>query len=158
MQSLFEWDFRDRPTAAIPAIVEHNITEFGPGLEEKDFARFLVEGVIEHLPEIDAIVTKYAPNWPLNQIMTVDRNILRIGVFELRYCNKDVPPKVAINEAIEIAKTFGGQSSGRFVNGVLGSLYNDLQKDGLAPPPTTQSAPEPAPAVQAAPEAVAQQA
>lgn len=128
MQSLFEWDFRGGPTAALPSIVEHNVAEFGPGLEENAFTRELVDGVIDHLSEIDTAISNYAPSWPINQITIVDRNVLRIGVYELRY-SKEVPPKVAINEAIELAKSFGGASSGKFVNGVLGSMYNDLVKE-----------------------------
>jgi N utilization substance protein B len=140
MQSLFEWDFRGQPSAAIPAIVDHNLDEFGPGLEEeKLFAHTIVDGVLARLPEIDEVVARYAPNWPINQITIVDRNILRIGVYELTYCNTEIPPKVAINEAIEIAKTFGGPSSGKFVNGVLGTLYNDLQKSGKAPAPEVET-------------------
>lgn len=140
MQSLFEWDFRGQPSAAIPAIVDHNLEEFGPGLEEeKLFAHTIVDGVLARLPEIDEVVARYAPNWPINQITIVDRNILRIGVYELTYCNTEIPPKVAINEAIEIAKTFGGPSSGKFVNGVLGTLYNDLQKSGKAPAPEAET-------------------
>lgn len=134
MQSLFEWDFRGQPSAAIPAIVDHNLTEFGPGLdEEKEFAHKLVDGILAKIPSLDETITQYAPNWPINQITVVDRNILRIGIYELKFCSKDIPPKVAINEAIEIAKSFGGPSSGKFVNGVLGTLYNDLQKEGLLP-------------------------
>ncbi len=128
MQSLFEWDFRGQPTAALPAIIEYNLKEFGPGLSEEEFSKELVDGVISHLPEIDTEVSKYAPSWPINQITIVDRNILRLGVYELKF-KKDVPPKVAINEAIELAKTFGGPSSGKFVNGVLGSMFNDLVKE-----------------------------
>ncbi len=138
LQSLFEWDFRGNPTAALPAIVEHNLKEFAPGLEEKEFAVALVNGVIDHLKETDELVSRYAPSWPIGQITIVDRNILRLGVLELKIL-KDVPPKVAINEAIELAKSFGGTSSGRFVNGVLGSMYNDLvkNKDETAKPAPT---------------------
>ncbi|MBU1148677.1 transcription antitermination factor NusB, partial [Patescibacteria group bacterium] len=77
--------------------------------------------------EIDQLITKYAPEWPLDQITTVDRNVLRIGVYELKF-DDDIPPKVAINEAIELAKTFGGESSGKFVNGVLGAIFKDMQE------------------------------
>ena len=126
MQSLFEWDFRGQPTAGLPAILDHNLTEFGPGLKENEFAKDLVDGVIDHLPEIDELIVKYAPEWPLNQITIVDRNILRIGIFEMKLYGQ-TPPKVAINEAIELAKGFGGPSSGKFVNGVLGSIYKDMQ-------------------------------
>lgn len=128
MQSLFEWDFRGQPSAALPAITSHNLKEFAPGLEEDEFSQKLVDGVIEHLPAIDATIARYAPSWPISQITIVDRNILRLGVYELQFA-KEVPPKVAINEAIELAKSFGGPSSGKFVNGVLGSMYNDLVKE-----------------------------
>lgn len=128
MQSLFEWDFRGNPTAALPAIIEHNIKEFGAGLGHAEFTEEIINGVIEHLPKIDELISKYAPSWPINQITIVDRNILRIGIYELRFC-PGMPPRVAINEAIEIAKSYGGPSSGKFVNGVLGSMYNDMPKD-----------------------------
>lgn len=130
MQTLFEWDFRGQPTAALPAIIEHNLQEFGVGIEsEKDFVQKLIDGVIERLPEIDTIIQQYAPNWPVEQITVVDRNILRLGILELKFNSDNVPPKVAINEAIELAKSFGGPASGKFVNGVLGAMYKDLQKD-----------------------------
>lgn len=125
MQTLFEWDFRGQPTAGLPAILEHNLAEFGPGLEEGGFSKEIVDGVMDHLSEIDEIIVKYAPQWPLSQITIIDRNILRIGVYELKIANQ-VPPKVAINEAIELAKSFGGPSSGKFVNGVLGSMFKDM--------------------------------
>ena len=124
MQSLFEWDFRGEPTAALPAIVDHNLVEFGPGLEEQQFAKTLVHGVMEHRAEIDTLLTHYAPSWPIGQITIVDRNILRLGMYELKF-SSEVPPKVAINEAVELGKTFGGESSGKFVNGVLGALYKE---------------------------------
>ena len=79
----------------------------------------------KNLKEINSLITKYAPQWPLEQITIVDRNVLRLGIYELKY-DPDIPPKVAINEAIELAKTFGGESSGKFVNGVLGSIFKDL--------------------------------
>lgn len=127
MQTLFEWDFRGKPGAALPAILEQNIAEFGMGLEdEKGFVNTLVNGVADNLAEIDTLVAKYAPNWPIEQITAVDRNILRLGIFELKF-SPNVPPKVAINEAIELAKSYGGPSSGKFVNGVLGSMYKELQ-------------------------------
>ncbi len=128
LQSLFEWDFRGSPTAILPAILEHNLKEFAPGMEEKAFVTTLIDGVTEHLEEIDQIISRYAPSWPINQITIVDRNILRLGVWELKFA-KDIPPKVAINEAIELAKNFGGGSSGKFVNGVLGSLYTSTKEN-----------------------------
>lgn len=128
MQSLFEWDFKGTPTAILPAIVDNNAKEFAPGLEENTFIKQLVDGVIVHLKEIDQIIGKYAPSWPIHQITIVDRNILRLGVYELKF-SEEVPPKVAINEAIELAKSFGGAASGKFVNGVLGSMFNDMVKE-----------------------------
>ena len=126
MQSLFEWDFKGTPTAILPAIIEHNLKEFSPDLDEKEFTEQIIEGVIDHLKEIDELISKFAPSWPIGQITLVDRNILRIGVYELKF-SKDIPPKVAINEAIDLAKSFGGAASGKFVNGVLGSMYNEMQ-------------------------------
>jgi len=128
MQSLYEWDFFDKKVD-LEKIVERNIQEFGPGLEDKSFVWQLVTGVVQHLKEIDEIIEKTAPQWPINQISIVDRNVLRIGIYELLYSDKEaVPPKVAINEAIEMAKSFGGENSGKFVNGVLGTVYQELEK------------------------------
>ncbi|OGH93730.1 MAG: transcription antitermination factor NusB [Candidatus Magasanikbacteria bacterium RIFOXYD2_FULL_41_14] len=127
LQTLFEWDFRGRPTAGLPAILDHNLTEFGIGLSvEKKFAAELIDSIINNLIEIDKLIVQYAPNWPVDQITIVDRNILRLGIFELKFGGDAVPPKVAINEAIELGKSFGGPASGKFVNGVLGALYKDM--------------------------------
>ena len=127
MQSLYEWDFSGKKPEELPKIVERNIKEFGPGLEDPSFVWQLVTGAVEHLSDIDKIIEKAAPQWPLEQISLVDRNVLRIGLYELLYENKEeVPPKVAINEAIELAKNFGGESSGRFVNGVLGTVFKEI--------------------------------
>ena len=124
MQSLYEWDFKGRKPEILDAIIERNISEFGVGLEETDFIRNLIHGVIEHLDNLDQIIEKAAPQWPLDQIAIVDRNILRLGLFELLFGKREeVPPKVAINEAVELGKTFGGQNSSKFINGVLGTVY-----------------------------------
>ena len=137
MQALFEWDFHGglpdgkAGKEKIKEILERDLGEFGPGLRDEGFAKKLVEGVAKHEKEIDDIIEKAAPEWPIPQIAPVDRNVLRIGLFELLFGDrKEVPPKVAINEAIEIAKTFGGDSSGRFVNGVLGTIYRELGEPG----------------------------
>ena len=128
MQSLYEWDFSDKKQD-LKKIIEKNIREFGPGLENHKFIWQLAIGVVKHLSEIDKIIEKAAPEWPLQQINIVDRNVLRIGLYELLFgSKKEVPPKVAINEAIELAKSFGGMSSGRFVNGVLGTIYKEIDK------------------------------
>ncbi|MEK7554536.1 MAG: transcription antitermination factor NusB [Patescibacteria group bacterium] len=126
LQSLYEWDFSGRKTD-LTTILERNLEEFAPGIDEPDFAWRLMKGIIEHLPEIDKIIVKAAPEWPLEQIAIIDRNALRIGLYELLYADKEeVPSKVAINEAIEIAKNYGGPNSGRFINGVLGTVYKEL--------------------------------
>ncbi len=136
MQSLFEWDFYGK-AGDLAEILQRNLDEFGPGLEEKGFARDLTAGVVAKMPAVDKIIQKAAPQWPIDQISVVDRNILRLGLFELIYEDKKaVPPKVAINEAIELAKNFGGESSGKFVNGVLGTVYKEM----LAADPTLADA------------------
>lgn len=128
LQSLFEWDFRGQTKASdLKAIVKHNINEFAPGMEDTDFIYDLVLGVEKHLSDINALITASAPDWPIEQITNVDRNVLRLGIYELKFAKaEDVPPKVAINEAIELAKTFGGASSGKFINGVLGTIYKQM--------------------------------
>jgi len=129
MQSLYEWDFFGKKPEALKKIVEKNIKEFGPGLEDETFVWQLITGIVERLSQIDKIIEKAAPEWPIDQITIVDRNVLRIGLYELLYENKEeVPQKVAINEAIELAKTFGGESSGKFINGVLGTVYKEVEK------------------------------
>ncbi len=131
MQSLYEWDFRGRKQEDLPGIIDRNVKEFAAGLEDTTFVSQLVDGVMEHLPELDKIIEKAAPQWPLEQIAVVDRNVLRLGLYELLFGNRDeVPPKVAINESIELAKSFGGDSSGKFVNGVLGTVYREIGEPG----------------------------
>ncbi|OGF93366.1 transcription antitermination factor NusB [Candidatus Giovannonibacteria bacterium RIFCSPLOWO2_12_FULL_44_15] len=131
MQSLFEWDFSGRKDQNIGKILDANVKEFAPGMEDSKFAKELVEGVLTNRTKIDSIIEKAAPEWPLEQVAMVDRNVLRIGLFELLFgSRKEVPPKVAINEAIELAKTFGSESSGRFVNGVLGTIYREIGEPG----------------------------
>ena len=128
MQSLYEWDFYNQDKD-LKKIVERNIREFGPGLEETDFIWKLIQGVTSRLPQLNKIIGKAALEWPIERITIVDRNVLRIGLYELLYEDKkEVPPKVALNEAIELAKTFGGESSGKFINGVLGTVYREMEK------------------------------
>jgi N utilization substance protein B len=128
MQSLYEWDFYGKKPEDLQKIVEKNIKEFGPGLEDQSFVWELITGVVKNLPQINKIIEKAAPEWPIDQITIVDRNVLRIGLFELLFGDKTaVPPKVAINEAIELAKTFGGESSGKFINGVLGTVFKEIE-------------------------------
>ena len=125
MQTLFSWDFNDKREPDLNKLIEQNFKQFAPKFNDHGFVKSIISGVIKNLAEIDKQITKYATEWPLDQITIVDRNILRIGVYELLF-DKDIPAKVAINEAIEIAKTFGGESSGKFVNGVLGAIYKDV--------------------------------
>lgn len=129
MQSLYEWDFRLAENPNLGEVVDHNLKEFAPSFDDHGFIRDIITGVVKNKKAIDALISEYAPEWPLDQITIVDRNILRIGIFELKF-SKDVPPKVAINEAIELAKTFGGESSGKFVNGVLGAIYKKMLDEG----------------------------
>ncbi len=127
MQVLFEWDFNNR-SQKLTEVIERNLHDFAPGLEDVAFVESLVRGVAKQMAEIDKSIVKYAPEWPIEKITVIDRNILRLGIYELLFL-KEVPPKVAINESIEIAKTFGGDSSGRFVNGVLGAIFRDVEAD-----------------------------
>ncbi|MFH1225706.1 MAG: transcription antitermination factor NusB [bacterium] len=129
MQTLYEWDFNGKKNDQLPQYLARNQKEFAPGLEDDNFCRLLAGGVINNIKAIDEAIEQYAPEWPLEQITIVDRNVLRIGIYELRY-DRDIPPRVAINEAIEVAKTFGGESSGKFVNGVLGAIYKNLIEKG----------------------------
>lgn len=133
MQILFELDFHEGVKSAtlIDETIKRIAQEFGPGIEDLSFTEEIVHGVITHQDKIDLIIGKAAPDWPLDQIAVVDRNVLRLGLYELIFGDRsDVPAKVAINEAIELAKTFGGESSGRFVNGVLGTVYKELGEPG----------------------------
>lgn len=133
MQTLFEWDFRGKQQEKISDILKHDKEEFAPDFDDHGFVDMIVQGVIKHQQEIDDLIVEYAPQWPLAQITIVDRNVLRIGIYELKYGKGEVPPKVAINEAIELAKSFGGESSGKFVNGVLGTIYKKMIERGEAP-------------------------
>jgi N utilization substance protein B len=127
MQALFEWDFQGKHDELIAEIIDRNVKEFAPGIEEAGFVDALVRGTLEKRASVDALIEKCAPEWPLDQVTIIDRNILRLGIYELMHGNYgEVPPKVAINESIELAKTFGGESSARFVNGVLGTIYREM--------------------------------
>lgn len=131
MQTLYEWDFSGRNPEKLKEIADRNIKEFGAGLENDEFVWQLINGVIEHLSQLDEIISKSAPQWPIEQITIIDRNVLRLGLLELLFSKREeVPPKVAINEAIELGKTFGGESSGKFINGVLGTVYREIGEPG----------------------------
>ncbi|MFH0840948.1 MAG: transcription antitermination factor NusB [bacterium] len=125
MQTLFTWDFNEKKEADLEKIAEENLKQFAPGFDDQGFVSELVRGVLKNIDEIDKYIIKYATEWPLDQITIVDRNVLRLGIYELVF-GENIPAKVAINEAIEIAKAFGGESSGKFVNGVLGAIFKDM--------------------------------
>ena len=131
MQSLFEWDFRQLPVDAVEEVLLRNTEEFAPGMGDFSFMKTLTSNVLAKREDIDNIIQKAAPEWPIAKIGIVDRNVLRIGLYELLFADKgEVPAKVAINEAIELAKTFGGDTSGKFVNGVLGAVYKEMGEPG----------------------------
>lgn len=124
LQALFEWDFNNQQ-GDITEITTRSIAEFAPGADDGDFAVELVKGVVDNMEALDKIIVETAPEWPISQITVIDRNVLRLGIYELQF-SKKIPPKVAINEAVEMGKRFGGESSGKFVNGVLGTLYKNM--------------------------------
>jgi N utilization substance protein B len=127
MQTLFQCDFLEKSVDEAVVALHNNIEEFAPGLDQVEYLEDILRGVVKKQKVLDTILEKAAPEWPINKINAVDRNILRLGLYELLFGNHDdVPPKVAINEAIELAKSFGGESSGRFVNGVLGAIYKEM--------------------------------
>lgn len=131
MQSLFEWDFHNYDIGDLEKVVKKNIDEFAPGIDSEEFVHTLVDEVAQKREKLDSIIEKAAPDWPLEQIAIVDRNVLRLGLYELIFADKkEVPARVAINEAIELAKTFGGEKSGKFVNGVLGAVYREMGEPG----------------------------
>ena len=133
MQTMYEWDFRGGSLTdlEIEESLVRNATEFAPGVNDISFMRKLLLGILEKRPKLDDIIEKAAPDWPINKIALVDRNILRIGLYELLFEDRtQVPAKVAINEAIELAKTYGGETSGKFINGVLGAVYKELGEPG----------------------------
>jgi N utilization substance protein B len=131
LQSLFEWDLNGLEKRAVHDVLERNVAEFAPNKTDTPFMTKLLDGVMGKQTEIDLVIEKAAPEWPIDRISPVDRNILRLGLFELLFADRsEVPAKVAINEAIELAKQFGGDNSSRFVNGVLGAVYKEIGEPG----------------------------
>ncbi|MBU2159081.1 transcription antitermination factor NusB [Patescibacteria group bacterium] len=131
LQTLFEWDTSNTSSEEAEIALQRNVEEFGGDDTDKPFMELLLQGVLAKRADLDLVIEKAAPDWPLDRIAPVDRNILRIGLYELLFSDRaQVPAKVAINEAIELAKVFGGDSSGRFVNGVLGAVYKELGEPG----------------------------
>ena len=131
LQSLFEWDLNAIPKSGVEEVLTRNVEEFAPNKTDMPFMEKLLDGVLAKQPELDLIIEKAAPEWPIDRISPVDRNILRLGLYELLFADRaEVPAKVAINEAIELAKQFGGDNSSRFVNGVLGAVYKEIGEPG----------------------------
>lgn len=138
LQTLFELDFRDySELPSLEEIITRNVAEFANDVVDTAFVHALLLGILSKKTEIDLVVEKAAPDWPLDKISIMDRNILRLGLYELLFADaKEVPAKVAINEAIELSKSYGGEKSSKFVNGVLGSVYKELgepDKDAVSP-------------------------
>ena len=131
LQTLFEWDLNDIERKEVDVILERNVSEFAPNKTDAPFIEKLLDGILGKQPELDKVIEKAAPEWPIDRISPVDRNILRLGLYELLFADrKEVPAKVAINESIELAKQFGGDNSSRFVNGVLGAVYKEIGEPG----------------------------
>lgn len=129
LQTLYEYEFRTQSgdvTADLDEILSRNIDRYQEAIEDKDFVSKLIHGVVDTTVDLDAKIQPIAPDWPIDQIARIDRNILRIGVYELLHQSDIVPPKVAINEAVELAKAFGSDNSSKFVNGVLGTAFRTL--------------------------------
>lgn len=142
LQTLYEYEFRRNlgdESADAMAIAERNLERYDGVVGDVDFVKELISGIVKTEEKLDEILQPLAPEWPIKQIARIDRNILRIGLFELVFMGTTVPPKVAINEAVELAKSFGSDSSSRFINGVLGTAFADLSKEKTD---EDQSAPE----------------
>ncbi len=131
LQALFEWDFRGLSTDKAREVLERDISEFAPTASDVPFMKDLLVGIIARKSDLDLVIGKAAPEWPIDRIAPIDLSILRLGLYELLFSDREkVPAKVAINEAIELAKSFGGENSSRFVNGVLGAVYKELGEPG----------------------------
>jgi transcription antitermination protein NusB len=129
LQTLYEYEFRSEESAksgVVDDILARNIARYTEAIDDKKFVEELVKGVLKHRDDIDEKLQPIAPSWPILQVALIDRNVLRIGLYELLYRSDAVPPKVAINEAVELAKAFGSDNSSKFVNGVLGTALRTL--------------------------------
>ncbi len=129
LQTLYEYEFRlgsEDPSVNLDEILTRNLERYESAIEDTAFVKDLTDGVVAHQAELDAKIQPIAPEWPIDQIARIDRAVLRLGVYELLYRGDAVPPKVAINEAVELAKAFGSDNSSKFINGVLGTAYRTL--------------------------------
>lgn len=132
LQTLYEYEFRSQANDTqldLKEVLTRNIDRYDEAIDDKEFVSSLVDGVLERQAELDERLQPMAPGWPLDQIARIDRNVLRIGLFELLYRQESVPPKVVINEAVELAKAFGSDNSSKFINGVLGTAFRTLVED-----------------------------
>jgi len=142
LQTLYEYEFRQQSEDSnldLDEVLSRNIERYKESIDDKDFVRSLVDGVLEHQQDLDAKLQPMAPGWPLDQIARIDRSVLRIGLYELLYKADSVPPKVVINEAVELAKAFGSDNSSKFINGVLGTAYRTLVEVGDQPHAATDN-------------------
>ena len=130
MQCLYEWDFRGRAATEVDNIVAFVKQEFSKDFDDGGYVERQVKAIVEKQKELDELLNTFAPNWSVETMTIVDRNILRLGAYELKF-DETIPSIVAINEAIELGKTFGGDASGKFVNGVLGAIYKDMVDKGV---------------------------
>lgn len=129
LQSLYEYEFRvssNDESVSIDEILGRNLERYEDEIDDKDFVSSLIHGVLDNQTALDDHIRPLAPEWPLEQIARIDRNVLRLGLYELLYRAEQVPPKVAINEAVELAKAFGSDNSSKFINGVLGTAFRTL--------------------------------
>lgn len=129
MQALYEWDFRGKDPARLPELLAFIQGEFGKSLDDDGYVEKQVTSVVERIADIDTKLNTFSPNWTVDAMTAIDRNVLRLGAYELLY-DETIPSRVAINESIELGKVFGGEASGKFVNGVLGALYKDRLAHG----------------------------
>lgn len=129
MQALYEWDFRGNELSRLPEVIRLVQGEFAKDFDDGGYVERQVRGVIDRMPDIDKLLNDFAPNWNIDTMTAIDRNVLRLGAYELKF-DESIPSKVAINEAIELGKTFGGEASGKFVNGVLGAILKDMTAKG----------------------------
>ena len=128
LQTLFEQDFRraaEDSSFDLADVLARNIERYKATVDDTDFISRLVNGVAKHETKLDTELQPIAPEWPIDQIARMDRVILRIGLYELQF-EKDTPPKVVINEAVELAKAFGSENSSKFINGVLGTVLRNI--------------------------------
>ena len=132
LQSLYEYEFREKAgdaEADLDTIIAKNIEPYEKALGDTEFVYNLTHGVAERFDKLDKELKPLAPEWPISSIAAIDRNVLRMGLYELKFCGDKVPPKVAINEAVELAKAFGSDNSSRFINGVLGTAFRQIDPE-----------------------------